>query len=180
MNLHSVSQLFAGGPGSGCRGNNCGRPSTGSKSIPKRLVRQSWTAPVGGAKVTLLQTPKRGRPSGAAKGSPKALLKKASSMKGKFSQVISTKQYGSKQPSAVYSTYPKNGQPGDTNFKEGAGKTLFVFRDFGTGRATVQEFTHGEYGHIGKATMFGFKNLGRAAGFLSQRYGITQKFKGAK
>jgi hypothetical protein len=31
MNLTSTIMIFAGGPGSGCQGENCGRPSSGTK-----------------------------------------------------------------------------------------------------------------------------------------------------
>lgn len=35
MNLQSTIELFAGGPGSGCKGPNCGRPSTGGSLISR-------------------------------------------------------------------------------------------------------------------------------------------------
>lgn len=40
MNLTATIKLYGGGPGSGCRGENCGRPSTGEK--PQQTLHQFY------------------------------------------------------------------------------------------------------------------------------------------
>jgi 8-oxo-dGTP pyrophosphatase MutT (NUDIX family) len=43
LRLNKYRTLQAGGPGSGCRGPNCGRPALGKKDVPKFLTKLGWT-----------------------------------------------------------------------------------------------------------------------------------------
>lgn len=175
MRLAAILSIQAGGAGSGCRGPNCGRPRTAptTHTVPTRYVKQSWVGS-NGERVTILQAPRRGRPKGSL-GKAKNLTQKESPLKGQFKLQYEVKTHDGQGKVAVYSANKKDNQPGDTRYKEGAGRTLFVNRSVGTGRMIVHDFKHGEHGAIERADVMTFKNFGRGASVLKKRYDLTQK-----
>jgi hypothetical protein len=165
-------QILAGGPGSGCRGDNCGRPSTGGAK------KEFKTA--SGATYTIFKPSKRGIPRRSS-----GYVRK-SRFKGKFGdRDASTGKFRKTNDIAgiegiknrVANVY--NAQWTKADVYSNHGVTLFVHRDFAKGRVVIQEVNHesltrGGNQHTTVFKQYIFKNFGKAAGFLNQKYGIRQ------
>ena len=164
MRLSSAIQLlemFAGGPGSGCRGANCGRPHS-------RYIKQQFTSP-SGIKVTTF------KPSDRQGKRPINPMKRKHPLKGQFDRP--EKHFGSAmvRPGQKLRTWTTEAL--DRN--SGRGATVFVHRytDSKTGKpkeVIVDE--HNWVGHrwrYGAPTRFSFKNMGKAAGYMKRIYGIA-------
>jgi len=155
---HSLTELLAGGAGSGCRGPNCGRP---------RGIKQVYQAPAGYT-YTILKPSRRGIAKGSHAWSPRK-----DQFQGKYKQ-----SFQHKEPMRHSNVYDAAWGKGDKY--EGQGKTVIVHRDFDKMRVRVQEIPHDEMQHSATMRVFNFRNFGQAAGFLNKRYGIRQKLpKGA-
>lgn len=167
---HSLPELLAdlqaGGPGSGCRGSNCGRP---------RGVKQTFQT-ASGVNYTIYKPSRKG----IAKGSHKWSAKKdqfknkyqAYRAPGAAKSMTQVANLGGKKK-GVSSVYDAAWGRGDVY--EGHGKTIFVHRDFENMRVIVDEVPHDEMNHSATVRRFRFKNFGQAAGFLNKRYGIRMK-----
>ena len=199
MNLVTTLSLLAGGPGSGCQGPNCGRPTHGKKlkqRIERRLkkmgvkrigkrvpglvrrhgklviplkepwkgkIKNQYTAQVG-HKVTEIRSPKQYEKSG------KSWLLKASPYKGQFlaDHAGAFNQNTIGDPKEKNSFWIHQAAPDK-------GVSVEVHRNLGSLKVNVIERRLGEYGAIIDHREVSFKNVGRAHGFLSKRYGITYK-----
>jgi hypothetical protein len=190
-----LAWMYSGGQGSGCHGPNCGRPTTArgrinqmmprirrSKAIPgvkrwkgretiklqplrKSRVKQQFTSSQG-HQMTIIKPPKQYDKSG------RTWIYKKSPMKGQFKVEFNFKD-----------DFKRNIKTGMATARVGTrGTTVAVHQDFGKKEATVIEFDlRSEVGHakdvIARSRSVVFKNLGRAMGFLNQRYSIRLKHK---
>jgi len=159
MSLASLLEIFAGGPGSGCHGANCGRPLG-------RHVRQQFTTP-GGVRVTMYKESRRVK-------SPINPLKRKHSLKGKFDPL--KKYFGAAEARSGQRLRTWTSEATDQG---GHGTTLFVHRyiDNKTNKPTdIVVDEHNWVSHrwrFGAPTRFSFKNPGRAASYLKRRYGLS-------
>jgi hypothetical protein len=154
-------ELYAGGPGSGCHGSNCGRP---------RSVKQSFQTN-SGYSFTILRPSRKG----ISKASH-AWQSRKDQFKGKYKNTIeNARQFSVKKmrkTAATGSVYDAKYGKGDRY--EGHGKTIFVHKDLENMRVVVQEVPHNEMNHSEVMRSFKFTNFGKAAAFLNKRYGIKQ------
>jgi hypothetical protein len=155
--------LYGGGPGSGCHGDNCGRP---------RGVKQTFQTH-SGYSYSIMQPSRRGIKKGSH-----SLMKRSDQFKGKYSKTEENvkpfdikKGKGTGGSGSVY-----DAKYGKGDRYEGHGKTIFVHKDYANNRVVVHEVPHDEMNHSATVRAFKFKNFGQAAGFLNKRYGIKQKF----
>jgi hypothetical protein len=181
MNLLStIEQIVAGGPGSGCHGDKCGRPR-GSQSFKTS----------GGATYTILAPSRKNIPKakhtyhakmiGALKGQYKVAtvdLGKGKTMelqdvKGRTKAGENSRRVSSVYDAKVTGWLAKN--YGTTDKYEGHGQTVIVHRDYDKGRVVVQVIPHDEFNKTALMEVYKFKNFGTAAGFLNSRFGIKQK-----
>lgn len=159
MRLASAMELLAGGPGSGCHGNNCGRPLG-------RHIRQQYTTP-GGVKVTMFKESRRQK-------SPIDPMKRKHSLKGKFDTPQKYFGAGEARPGQRLRTWTAEALDG-----AGHGTTLFIHKyvDNKTNKPTavvVDEHNWIKYRwRFGAPTRFAFKNPGRAMGYIKRRYGLS-------
>jgi len=184
----------AGGPGSGCHGDNCGRPAgpghqlswkestlrkeglkksrkTGIVTIPLQATPRSQVKTVhqspSGYKITELKTPRRGRPTGTT-GIQQSILNRESPLKGSFvKEQENVKGTGWKGVATIWTA--KRGAT------EGAGTSVMALRDIGKMAVTVMEVRTERYAEIGQTRVIRFNNFGQAAGFLKSRYGVSWK-----
>jgi hypothetical protein len=190
MNILDYMSISAGGPGSGCRGPNCGRPESGKLSwAPKVLKREGLTksrktgqvtiplhAPAksmvktvshmpNGAVITQLKTPRRGRPKGGS--GVWNLMNRQSPQKGSFvKEQENVKGTGWKGVATIWTAKKVGGE-------EGAATSVLALRDIGKMSVSIMEVRTGRYSEIGNTNVFKFKNFGQAAGFLKARYGVS-------
>lgn len=241
MDIATTISIYAGGPGSGCQGANCGRPITGKsfKMMRRRLKQQGlklkknlspWdivkTFDTWKRSEKLRQQAKKTQQKQEQKA--KGKLAKAEK-KGKLGQKISKKepridlqpvwkgnvkhqytsaqghqitelnsprQYEKNKGTWVLKPSPYKGQflvdlaeqkthndPKERNSffihqeAPDKGVSVEVHRNFGKLAVNVIERKLGQYGAIESHREVSFKNVGRAAGFLNKRYGITFKLK---
>ncbi len=159
-------RLLAGGPGSGCRGDNCGRPPTVSK--------QFQTA--SGATYTIFKPSKKGIPRRSSG------YTKKSKFKGKFQPYDVVNGKLRKTDSVAGFEGRKNRVVGVYNYRypagdkyAGHGATIQVHRDFANSRVVVKEVPVDEQNWTGMMRQWTFKNFGTAAGFLNKMFGIREK-----
>lgn len=167
---HPLYEILAGGPGSGCHGGNCGRPSLSS-------TKKEYTTS-GGAKYTIFQPSRKGIPrksSGYIRQSQfKGKFKDRDASSGRYRKTsdVAGIEGRDKRVAAVYNAqWPKH----DIYAKRG--ETIFVHRNFEKGLVFIQEVhTEDVEGrpHTTVLKEFRFKNFGTAAGFLNKKYGIRQ------
>jgi hypothetical protein len=158
-------RLFGGGPGSGCRGPNCGRPKGQRPPVKTYQTHEGY-------KYSIMRPSRRG----IAKGSH-SFLKTKDQLKGKYRGTVENVEHldlhrtgKTKGSSSVYdAAWPK----GDRY--EAHGKTIIVHTDYAKMRLVVHEIPHDEMNHSAVVRTFKFKDFGDAAGFLDKRYGIKQK-----
>jgi len=166
MRLATAITLLAGGPGSGCHGNNCGRPLG-------RHIKQQYTTP-GGVRVTMFKESRRQK-------SPINPMKRNHPLKGKFDTL--QKYYGAAEarPGQRLRTWTSEAMD-----QAGHGTTLFVHRylDNKTNKPTdIVIDEHNWVGHrwrFSSPTRYSFKNPGRAMGYLRRRYGLSIPLKELK
>jgi len=188
-----LTSIHAGGPGSGCRGDNCGRPKnpggqlswdrkvvqreglkverkTGRVTIPLQAPPRSQVKTVSHAPagfiITQLKTPTRGRPTGSGGGTWN-LLNRESPQKGSFKlEQENVKGMGWKGTATIWTANKVGGA-------EGAATSVIALRDVGKMSARVMEIRTEQYKEIGNTNVFKFSNIGQAAGFLKSRYGVS-------
>lgn len=229
-----LTELYAGGPGSGCQGPNCGRPATGReerraglkkeleqtrlrlkikrgqpgyvkkhnrenlkvvkkglqvklrydrkekkapglvrrggklaipvKPVWKGSVKKQFTTPEG-HKITILKQPKEYEKSGMT------WINKPSSFKGQFhTDKGDFIQRSMENPKERNSFWIHQASPDK-------GVSIELHRNMGELRVKVIERELGQYDAIVKHRQVEFNNIGRASGFLNQRYGITFKLR---
>lgn len=165
---HTLLEILAGGPGSGCRGPKCGRPKG-------QGVKQTFQSPQGFT-YTLLKPSRKG----IEKGSHKWQAKK-DQFRGQYKVARDAQnkpiKHESKSKDVLGQRYSNvyDAAWGRGDKWEGQGKTVFVHRDFKNMRVVVQEVPHDEMQKSETMRVWKFKNFGQAAGFLNRRYGIRQK-----
>lgn len=166
MNLATsiqILELFAGGPGSGCRGSNCGRPSTG------RYVQQSFVSPSTGARVTMV------KPHEEQESRPQNPMRRRHPLRGQFDKLEKHFGSGNIKPGQHLRTWTSEAHDPNT----GKGTTLFVHKyvDARTGKPSqVVVDEHNWQGYrwrYGAPTRFSFNNSGRAMGYVKKRYGLS-------
>lgn len=168
-----LTQLLAGGPGSGCRGDHCGRPSLQSTKKEFKLSN--------GATYTVFQPSRKGIARGSSgyvkKSEFKGKFQERDASSGKYSKTgdVAGIEGRDKRLSAVYNAkWPER----DVYRKQGV--TVFVHRNFAKGEVLVQEVRHEqiEQNRNAQATVkmkeYRFRNFGTAAGFLNKKFGIRQ------
>lgn len=193
MNILEYMTISAGGPGSGCHGDNCGRPKSpggqlswdkkvlkreglvknraGRVTIPLQAPPRSQVKTVShtpyGAVITQLKTPTRGRPKGP--GGTWNLMNRQHPAKGDFvKEQENVKGEGWKGFATIWTAKKVGGE-------EGAATSVMALRDVGKMAATIMEIRTERYAEIGNTNVFRFKNFGQAAGFLKSRYGVGWK-----
>ncbi len=195
--------LKAGGPGSGCQGPNCGRPSHGGK-LKQRIERRLKKM---GVKRIGKRTPglirRHGKLTIPLKDPWAGRVKKQyTAQEGhKITELRTPKQYEKSGKSWLQKKSPYKGQflsdshgafnqttIGDPKEKNSfwihqespdKGVSVEVHRNLGSLKVNVIERKLGEYGAIIDHREVSFRNVGRAMGFMNKRYGITYRLKGA-
>jgi len=163
--VNILAGIFAGGPGSGCRGDNCGRP---------RGVKMTYQSPKGFT-YTLFRPSRKG----IAKGSH-AWHSGEDKFKGKYTKTAeNVRPFDLKTMSrARGSGSVYDAKYGKIDKYGGHGKTIFVHKDFKNMRVVVQEVPHDEMNKSEVMRSVKFKSFGKAAEFLNKHYGIRQKMMG--
>jgi hypothetical protein len=156
-----IEFLEAGGPGSGCHGDKCGRP---------RDVQQQFQTTQGHT-YTLATPSRRGMKKGQHRLQNDPLRGKYKVARDEQNRVIKHESK-SKDPLGMRYSNVFDAKWGRGDKYEGHGKTVFVHRDFKNMRVVIQEVPHDEMQHSAMMKQWRFKNFGTAAGFLNKRYGI--------
>lgn len=179
--LHLATSIHAGGPGSGCHGPNCGRPSTGIekrtqrklgklKNLPERetplvpVVRLTRVHRQEGIKETTVKPVRQYHKSGLA------WLKKASPLKGTFHQETNSpaaRPWGGKSKMTAFFV----SRPSDDR-----ATAVQVLTNYGTDKASVLEIDLHQYDAIARTRLVEFKDFDTATKFLQKRYGIAKNF----
>ena len=131
---------------------------------PQRMVKLTWKSPTGGYTYTQYEMSKRGMGKGTR--GPVDLTRKAHDWRGNFRRGTDIRVRSDDREAT--STVFEAGDP------LGKSSTIMVFRDIGTGKLLVSEFTKEETVII-RLRKFEFKNFIKGQGFLKRRYGVSLK-----
>lgn len=169
-------RILAGGPGSGCnpKAGQCGR----TPGVKKSLIQQSHKLP-GGGRYTIAKPVTRGRPPGQKNKASKGGTSKPHQQTGQFKKVVK-KDFVIGLKSGRAEVYDANRTKALwSRAKAGEGTTVIAIKDLEKKKATIREYSRGEFGYLrsGGTRVTKFNNLGRADGYLSQRFGIGKKKK---
>jgi len=132
--------------------------------VPKSSVKKQFMMD-DGTKMTVIKSSKEYE----SKGKSMDWLRKPDLYRGQYLQVLSKETYNDKNEKNAFF---------DHNETPDKARSIEIHRQLGDNKhVTVIQRDIGQYGSIINHREVTFNNIGRAAGFLNKRYGITFKFK---